>query len=353
MKTFLVAAIVLNLVSSPLNGWSAPKGGKPSKGTTSPEPAPEPGPEGCGSSGKHLRAVKVSTFTQLSSAISSAQPGDLIEMADGVYKGKIRSSLSGTKENPITLCGSKQAVLTLERIDSDYVIYVQGSHWVLEGFTVTNAKQGVRFAYGGHNVIRNLLIYNLGQEAISLKGFSSYNRIEGNHIHDIGKAAPMYGEGVYIGTAESQQCQWSNCGFDHSDHNVVINNIIGPNVTAQHVEVKKGSSHNQISGNKFYGAGMVDYSGSANYAWVKVAGNNCVISNNEGHDSPVGNGISIESSDDGVWGNNNLVNENKLYVNGPGFGIKVSKKVRATTTVKCNNIVEGAALGFSNTNCSQ
>lgn len=89
--------------------------------------------------------LSVDTTDELKKALSNASPGDTIKLADGVYKNaggfKIQQK-SGTKLKPITLIGSKKAILTTGDINSGNGLWLTKSDfWILSGFSVKDSKK--------------------------------------------------------------------------------------------------------------------------------------------------------------------------------------------------------------------
>jgi hypothetical protein len=295
----------------------------------------------------YTRLVNVSTASQLSNALANAQPGDLIRLADGLYQGRFSTSRSGRAGTPIVICGSRAAVLeTGSIIRGGFALVVQANHWIVDGFTVTNSLQGVRVLGGQHNVIRRLHVHSLGQEAINLKAFSSHNIVENNEIHDTGLTEPRYGEGVYVGTTQSQWCQWTDCQPDRSDSNVVRNNRIGPNIGSDMVDVKAGTTGTRIAGNIFDGRGSRD----EQRAWVIVKGNDVVVEGNRGTLSPL-HGFEVGSEEG--WGQRAVFRNNHADLRGgAGYGIRIGSGGRETAIVRCDNVALGADKGLSNTACT-
>jgi hypothetical protein len=295
----------------------------------------------------YTRLVNVSTASHLSDALLNAQPGDLIRLADGVYEGRFSSNRSGSEDSPIVLCGSRAAVLQTGSITHrGFALVVQANHWIVDGFTVTNSLQGVRVLGGQHNVIRRLHVHSLGQEAINLKVFSSHNLVEENEIHDTGLTEPRYGEGVYVGTSESQRCQWTDCQPDRSDANVVRNNRIGPNIGSDMVDVKAGSTGTRIAGNIFDGRG----SRAEQRAWVIIQGNDVVVDGNRGTVSAL-HGFEVGSEEG--WGQRAMFRNNHADLRGgAGYGIRIGSGGRETAIVRCDNVVLGADNGLSNIACT-
>jgi hypothetical protein len=99
--------------------------------------------------------VAVSDSAELSSAISIAQPGDVIEMAAGTYTGSITISNSGTMDNPIVLRGSSAASVTIDAGGASYGVSIWGSFVHLEAVTVTGSTWGARSYNTEGVVIRN------------------------------------------------------------------------------------------------------------------------------------------------------------------------------------------------------
>jgi hypothetical protein len=72
----------------------------------------------------------------------------------------------------------------------------------------------------------------------------------------------------------------------------VINNRFGPNITAEHIDIKEGTYGGLIQGNYFDGVGMTGENWSN--CWVNVKGTNYTVINNTGNKS-IGDGIKVSS----------------------------------------------------------
>lgn len=76
----------------------------------------------CPNSG-YLRLVNVSTQTELNNALSSALPGDQIQIASGTYTGNTNLNKNGTSANPIVICGNGNVTLKGQFASTgDYII---------------------------------------------------------------------------------------------------------------------------------------------------------------------------------------------------------------------------------------
>jgi hypothetical protein len=89
-----------------------------------------------------------------------------------------------------------------------------------------------------------------------------------------GRTNPGIGEGIYIGTATARL----NGIIDHSDRNRIINNTIGPFVSADHIDVKEDTRSGFIYNNTFDATGQTGIHDSDTV--VNLKGNDYIISDN-------------------------------------------------------------------------
>jgi hypothetical protein len=302
--------------------------------------APPPNTESCPPA-----TVVVGDVNALNAALRSAQPGDSIQLLDGVYVGTFAASNAGTAEKPIFLCGGAAAIIDGDSIKGGYGLHLDGaSYWRVVGFTVRNAQKGVMADRVQHALIKQLTVENIGDEAIHLRNFSSDNTVEGNTVRKTGQRRDTFGEGVYVGTAESNWCTITDCKPDLSDRNVIRDNVISE-TTAEAIDIKEGTTGGLVTGNTFEGGAL---SGSHNDSWVDVKGNGWLIKANTGRNSNA-DGFQTHKILDG-WGTGNIFESNVAEVNGPGFGFYLAPV--NGNVVRCDNRVTGAAKGFANVTCA-
>jgi hypothetical protein len=324
-------------------------------------PAGDPGAGGAGAAGDGsvprnrcdgaaARTVNVVDSHALESALASAEPGDRIRLADGVYAGNFLAEVSGAPGSPILVCGSRQAILRGANLSSGYGFELTASYWVLSGFRVTGSQKGIVVQGGSHNLLDGLEVDHVGQEAIHFRKASSDNVLSASSIHDTGLGPGAndkgFGEGVYLGSAKSN---WPTYGIDggpdQSDRNQVIGNTIGPNTAAECVDIKEGTTGGIIRDNTFDGTGM---SGD-NFAdsWIDAKGNGYRIENNLGSHAIL-DGFQTHVQVTG-WGNDNSFSGNTMS-DVPGYGINVAS-ASTGTTVACNNTITAGGRGLSNIPC--
>jgi hypothetical protein len=292
------------------------------------------------------RIVNVGNASQLTSALQNAIPGDEIRMADGTYAGRFIISRSGTTSAPIVLTGSRAAVIDGQGTSSGRAVQLQADNWRLVGFTVTNGQKGI-MALGAHNtIIDRVRVHHIGDEAIHFRDASTDNTVQNSEVSDTGLREPGFGEGLYFGQAVSN---WPNGQPDRSDRNKAINNKIGPNVRAESLDLKEGTTGGEVRGNTFDGNGM----SGANFAdsWIDAKGNGYRITGNRGTTSLL-DGFQTHVAVSG-WGNNNVFSGNTADVRAAGFGFNVNSGTSGTV-VCSNNTVTNAGRGAANvplTNC--
>jgi hypothetical protein len=295
-------------------------------------------PTDCPSGGRTVR-----DGAGLRKALESANPGDVIRMADGIYSGGFVIARSGTASEPIFLCGSRAAVLDGQD-DTHYVLHLDGgAWWRLVGFTVRNGRKGVIADRARHDVLSGLFVGATGDEAIHLRTFSTDNLVVGNTVRDTGHRRAKFGEGIYIGSAHSNWCKYTDCKPDRSDRNAIVGNDIA-DTSSESIDVKEGTTGGSIVGNRMSGDGM-----TAADSWIDVKGNGWLVEGNTGRDSPE-DGIQTHVVYQG-WGRANEFRANRLVVDGPGYGIYIHEEERSGNVVRCSNVVTGARKGLSNVAC--
>ncbi len=307
--------------------------------------AAQPAPTAEGSARCPDATVTVGDTDSLKKALAQAKPGDSILLRDGTYTDKFVARTPGTAQQPIFVCGGPGAVLDGGSVTGGYVFHLDGaSYWRLVGFTVRNGQKGVMADGVTRSVIQGLTVEQIGDEAIHLRKFSSDNVVQGNTVRNTGQRRDDFGEGIYVGTAQSNWKSITGGRPDNSDRNVVRDNHISA-TTAEPVDIKEGTTGGVLSGNTFDGGGLT---GSHADSWVDVKGNRWLIEGNTGRNSR-GDGFQTHQVVDG-WGRDNVFKGNIAEVNGPGFGFAFTPV--EGNRASCDNKVTKAAKGFANVSCS-
>ena len=354
VSALIVGALIGVLVAMVRSG-SASDSADPSGGgaeTTAPSPDASVTPDASAGSASApptagtidctVPSTAVTTADELTAALRAATPGAVITMAPGTYVGNFVATTSGSAEAPITLCGTPDSVLDGDDVENGYGFHLDGGqYWQLSGFTVTNSQKGVMADTTVGSVIDGLTVTHIGDEAVHLRKASTDNRVLGNTISDTGVRKPKFGEGIYIGTAESNWCDISDCEPDKSDRNEIAGNTIS-GTSAESVDLKEGSSDGILRGNTFDGSAITEAD-----SWVDVKGNGYLIEGNTGTNSPL-DGFQTHEILDG-WGTDNTFQNNVANLNAAGFGYSLTPE--RGNVVSCTNTAANAGEGVTNVDC--
>lgn len=268
-----------------------------------------------------VRLVEVSDTDQLLQALADAQPGDDIVLAEGIYqlsesagpKGSLfYSGAEGTAEQPITIRSADPehpALLCGTDAASHYVLYLTGDWWQVQDLKISTGQKGIMLDNSNYSRITRCEVYDIGSEGIHFRDDSSYCTAEDCYVHDTGTVTPAYGEAVYVGSAKSTSGYGYSC-----DYNTIMGCRLGPNVGAEHVDIKEYTTGTVVAECIFDGTGM----SGENYAdsFVDIQGNDCVIRDNVGYRNGCGNitaAIQMHVLVDG-WGFDAQVYGNRMYM---------------------------------------
>ena len=311
----------------------------PSESTPTPTPEPTPPASGAGT-------VAVSSAAALKTALGAASPGQTIRLEDGLYVGWFVASASGTAAEPITLTGSRAAILSSGSTGSGYGLHVKGSHWRISGLTVANSAKGIVLDGSTHTVISNVDVGSIGDEAVHFRRNSSDSILRDSDIHDTGLVQPGYGEGVYIGSANGNwaSVMGSSATPDRSDRIQVLHNRIS-RTAAEGIDIKEGTSAGLIQGNIFYDAGSSG-SNSAD-SWMDIKGNGYLVDGNAGSITRR-DAFQVHNVLEG-WGMRNRFSGNTVLGGVPGYEAWVQSSSLGNV-IACKE--SKAGLGLSNVPCS-
>ncbi len=213
----------------------------------------------------------------------SAQAGSLFILEPGIYtmSNIVLSDLQGTANAMITICGQGAVEIRGEGVLSKKRIFtINNSNYVrVANLEISLGMKGLMAEQTNNSIFENLEIHETGHEALHLLNFSKNNIVKNNKIYNTGKepGAEGIGEGIYIGTAFGKNIE------DASDFNTIRQNVVGPGIAAEHVDIKEFTTGGLIENNFFDGQGMKGENSSE--SWVNVKGNGYLIKNNRGQNS--------------------------------------------------------------------
>lgn len=266
------------------------------------------------------RQVLVTNTDELIAALDDAQAGDEIILKEGVYQNDewlgewaaFYSYGEGTAENPITIRSEdpeNPATISGASQENKNALYITGNYWIIKDLKVSNAQKGIMLDHSSYSIITGCEVFDIGAEAIHLRDNSSYCLIENCYVHDAGTVSPQYGEGVYIGSSKNTDGYGYECHY-----NTVRDCTFGPNIAADHVDIKEYTIGNIVENCIFDGTGMQGQNGGNSF--VEVKGNNCIIRSNTGYRNGCENVLYAFDANvqlDG-WGQNNKIYDNTVYL---------------------------------------
>lgn len=293
----------------------------------------------------YARVVAATTAAELKAALADARPADMIRVT-GTLSGDFVVANAGTKQAPIALCGD--AVLAGPSLEHGYTLHITADWWLISGLTITGGAKGVMLDHASQVVLRELEVHHTGNEGIHFRAGSSDDVLERSNVHDTGtRGDPHIGEGVYVGSAYEHWCDTSKCEPDRCDRIRIVGNHLGPNTTAENLDIKEGTSDGLVEDNWFDGTGMVVPAGAD--SWVDVKGNGWKLVGNHGVHAPV-DGFQTHVQQPG-WGQRAVFRGNRIAVGGRGYGFRIAAGSH-DTVVACDNDVRDAGKGASNIRCA-
>lgn len=288
-------------------------------------------------------------------AIDMALPSETIYLLPGEYFQDVISKRNGTSSAPITLTGTRDAIV--KGGGKDRVIEINHSYIILSGFTIDGAYGNIespsgyrdKLIYGlgkeksggvtGLKIV-NMKIKNAGGECIRLRYFAKRNEIGNSEISNCGVYDFRFGdggkngEGVYIGTAPEQLTDGKNptSDTDKSMENWIHHNTFDTQGN-ECVDIKEGSENNIIEYNDCTGQKDIESGG------FDLRGSSNIIRYNKSYKN-LGAGVRLggDMEYDGIL---NSVYGNEIVENGSG-GVKIQRIPQDSI---CGNTMRHNGLG--------
>lgn len=280
----------------------------------------------------------------LQAALDAAVPGTVLQLSPTVYRGRFRAAVAATAEAPIILCGSAGTVLDGGDVADGYTLHLEGAaYWDIRDLDVRGGQKGVVLDATTHSTLSGLTISDVGQEGLHLRAGSADNTVRSVTIERTGRTDPEFGEGVYVGSAESNWCRYTECGPDRSDRNTFTDLVVA-DTTAEALDVKEGTTGGVVRDSSLSvgSASVVDSVVDLKGAEWRFEGNTVAGSVDA---------VSIHAIL-APWGAANIVAGNDLRPGAGGVGVAVVGPARGQgNVVGCDNSVP-AGVSLTDVACA-
>lgn len=288
--------------------------------------------------------ITVSNASQLTAALASVTAGQTIALADGTYVGTFLAKAQGQSTAPITITGSRQAVLSTGSTSSGSALTLSGDNWRLTGFSVSGALRGIVLVDADTTLIESVEVASTGRQGISVTAGSRDVTIRDSFIRNTGVTDAAQGDGIAIGTPNSQwiAVMGSATKPDQSDRFIIEGNNIR-DTAGEGIDVREGTSDGLISGNVFSHAGYSQQNSAD--SWVDLKGDSTRVELNVGTTAAF-DAFQVHSVLEG-WGGDNVFADNT--VDGvPGYEVRIESTERGNL-IACGST--SASLGMTNGAC--
>ncbi len=168
--------------------------------------------------------------------------GETIQYTNGAINSAcFYSGVDGTASTPITIRSSvpgQKATIRGGQVTSKAVMIIEGNYWIFRDITITNGKKGLVFDNSNYSKVFDCEFHHTGNEALHVRDGSDHTLIENCKFYDTGVDRGQFGEALYIG---SDRGAWGTYDKD-VDFTTVRGCTIGPDVRAEHFDIKEGTT---------------------------------------------------------------------------------------------------------------
>lgn len=288
--------------------------------------------------------------------VKNASPGDEIIVASGTYtiSDKQPSTFSfvylfsdrdGTSSQRITLRGenpNNPPTIQAPANNTGYLLSLEGDYWDVRNINFRTAAKGIVLDNANHCRLIGLRVSDVGEEGIHLRDGSSNNLVRNCNISDTGRQKPGFGEGLYIGSDRKQHYERrfevsnpSNAKYRRAcDNNIMEDCTVGPNITAEGVDVKEGTNYNIIRNCNFIALGVTG--ANSGDAFIDAKGAETFIYSNTFDARNEPNMLAgVDFQDRGTdfnTGTKIVIHNNQFLTNGASSNVAVARKKGGSPT---------------------
>lgn len=152
------------------------------------------------------KTVPAGDLATLRSYLSSAQPGDIIEVSGTftVSNGTIATSVNGTAGNYITIRGTGSgATFNFTASAGNAAFHVKHHYYKLENLTINSNSQSNKglLIEASHGYVTNVTVKNTLAEGFKIRKNAQYWLFSDSTAQNTGQSG-KFGEGFYVGDAD-------------------------------------------------------------------------------------------------------------------------------------------------------
>lgn len=180
----------------------------------------------------------VAYVSNLKTAMSAAVAGDIIYFT-GTHTGNMKTAAHGTATSPIIVRGINATVQTTSQ-STGYGVEVVHNYWRFDDFTINYAKKGFYCFNADYGVATRIDVTNVGQEAFKFRRYTNYWEVVNCSVDGTGQTAGDYGEGFYVGDAQSN---WESSSKPDTSGYITFRDCYVVNTTNDAYDLKEGAHH--------------------------------------------------------------------------------------------------------------
>ncbi len=106
------------------------------------------------------------TWTQISQAVATAGPGDVVEVDGNATYSAVRWTKSGTAAQPIRIVGIAASGMRPRIQGGANAVEVEADYVVMEGFDISGGTSRCFFQHGDHNTLRDSVVHDCPAQGI-------------------------------------------------------------------------------------------------------------------------------------------------------------------------------------------
>ncbi len=254
------------------------------------------------------KTVPAGDVTTLRSYLSSAQPGDIIEVS-GTYNisnGTLATSVSGSNGNYITIRGTGSgATFNFTASAGNAAVHVKHNYYKLENLTInsnSNSNKGLLIE-ASHGYVTNVTVKNTLAEGFKIRKNSQYWLLQNCSAQNTGQSG-KFGEGYYVGDADQN---WTTAPNADQSGYITFLNCSAIQTKNDGFDFKEGTHDIKVIGANIDFQNTVPESTVGNNGLFIRANNvqviNTAIKNNAGTGQGI-RGNKMTASDNNSYGSN-------------------------------------------------